>query len=109
MKNHTPKGKLVKTGDAEHDARYYTYAKWHFVWGCGFLRVPIGEWRWWPFFRWENQVVGFAWIFFLLRWSSSWSYVERPDWLLQQNINDVTNMQIDNAKRTIKGPPGGYD
>lgn len=92
----------MKTGDAEHDARYYTYAKWNFIWGCGFLRVPIGKWRWWPYFGWHDQVIGVAWLFVILKWSQSWSYVEREDWKLQSQVNQITNMQIDNLTRGVK-------
>lgn len=96
-----PKGKLRKTGNAEMDARYRTYVNWDFMWGCGFLRVPIGEWRWKPYFGWEDQVVGFSWLFFMFKWSKSFSYVERLDWKIQTEMNRITNMMIDNINMSI--------
>jgi len=108
MKNHTPKGKLVKTGNAEYDTRYYSYKHWRFFGWTGFLTIPIGKWAFVPRVLWEPDEKGFLWLWFHFRWNKSWSYVEREDWKLQNKMNQITNMQIDNAKRTIKGPPGGY-
>lgn len=108
MKNDTPKGKVVKTGNEEHDTRYNTYENWDFYWISCFLTAPIGQWRFVPKFVWGDweRSIYFLWLGF--RWSKSNRYVERLDWKLQNHVNRFTNMQIDNAEMMIKGPPGGY-
>jgi len=102
-----PKGRLLKN----YNERYDAYVHWDFFGWSSFLKTPIGDWIFKPRILWSKHERGFFWLWFHFRWSKTYRYVQRPEWItaqIQKKLNMVTNMQIDNIKMGQKGPPGGY-
>jgi hypothetical protein len=91
-----PRGKVVKTRDAEHNARYITYERWDFLWYTGFTTIPICRWVWWPRYYWGDWDRSFRFLWLSLSWRKGWSYVEREDWKSQNAMARVTNQMLDN-------------
>ncbi len=99
-----PKGKLIPHKDSieyrrshGESHRYDVYANWDFLWGCGFLRTPIGEWCF-RYYR-TDRTVYFYLLFVTLRWSKCFRYVERMEWISRQRqkkMDDIHNQIVDN-------------